>query len=204
MKERIGLIVLWVAAVGTVFTPGCATFRDGQVGSVEPWPPPAPPVRKSIAITVRMESVMEFGPGRNKMPVSDDELNQMRGKIWAEYQDSGLFSDVKTGLEDADLRADVQISHFADGSLGLVILSGLTLVMIPLKTNVDELTYTTTFKNRDGQVLGTIEKKEALNTWFQLFLIFVAPFKNIIGQVNAANTDLVRATIEQARAQNII
>jgi hypothetical protein len=151
-----------------------------------------------------MDRTLDIGLNKGPAPVGDDEVNQFRGKVWAEYQDSGLFSDVKTGLEDADLRADVHIVHRSWGSLALAMLSGFTLVVIPLRTNVDDFEVTTVFKDRSGQVLGTIEKKETLNTWFQLFLVAAAPFKNVISQSNEAIADTVRSTIADAHAQRII
>lgn len=204
IRRLRGVVLLLALGTTAAVLCGCATFRGGLVEPVQSWPPAASQTRKSIAITVRMERQVDIGPNHGPAPVSDDELNQFRGRVWAEYEDSGLFSDVKTGLENADLRADVQIDNHQEGSLGLAILSGLTLVMVPLKTNVDELMFTTTFKDSDGRVLATIEKKEKLNTWFQLFLIAVAPFKNVISQYDNATTDLVRSTIEEAHSRNII
>lgn len=198
LRGAIGLVALGAMASG------CATFRAGLTPSVQAWPPTAGTTRKSIAITARMESTIDMGPNHGPMPVSDGELNQLRGRVWSEYQDSGIFSDVKTGLEDADVRADVLLQHHGDGSMGLAILSGLTMMMVPLKTTVDDLTFITTFKDRDGNVTGTIKKTERLNTWFHAFLVFVAPFKNVIGQSNDATKDLLRATIAEARSQGLI
>jgi hypothetical protein len=183
---------------------GCATFRSGVVNPLQPWPPGAVQSRKSIAVTVRMDRTMDIGPGKGPAPVGDDDLNQFRGKVWAEYQDSGAFSEVKTGLEDADVRADVHIAIHQWGSLTLAMLSGFTLMVVPLKTNVDDFVITTVFTDRNGKVLGTIQKKETLDTWFQLFLVGVAPFKNVISQFDAATADIVRATILEARTQGIL
>jgi len=204
MMNRFRSTRLYTLVVTALISSGCATFRGGLVGAVQPWPPEAAQTRKSIAITVRMDRTVDLGPNNGPLPVGDDEVGQFRGKVWAEYQDSGLFSEVKTGLEDADLRADVHIAVHQWGSLALAMLSGFTFVMIPMKTNVDDFEMTTTFKDRSGQVLGTIKKKETLNTWYQLFLLGAAPFKNIISQMNAAIADLARSTIVDARAQKAI
>lgn len=199
-----GRAIILAVVVTSSFSTGCATFRGGLVTPVDNWPPTAPEVRKSISVTVRMERHLDLGPSSGPAPVSEDELNQMRGRVWAQYEDSGLFSDVKTGLESSDLRADVRIDHHEWGSAAGAVLSGLTLMLVPIKVQVDDYTMTTTFKNGDGQVLGVIEKKEKLDTWFQLFLVVVAPFKFVLSQANAATTDLVRSTIEEAHGRRII
>jgi hypothetical protein len=189
----------WSAlAVAIVLCGGCASFRAGHVEPVMNWPPAAPAKKKSISVAVSCSAVLSGKPTDAPQQVID----LYRQRTWAAYEESGQFSDVRTGLEPTDLRAEVRIEDRGDPHTALAVLSGLTMTLIPAKAS-DELTMRTTFKDAEGNTLATIEKSETINTWIQMFLVFVMPAKFPTGVVKGTISDLNRATIDAAHAQNI-
>jgi hypothetical protein len=119
------------------------------------------------------------------------------------YIDSGLFSDVKLGASDTDLRAEVNITHRMDGSLTMAVLSGLTLLVIPCY-GTDTLTIQTTLKDQEGKVLGTFEESESIRTWYHLTLIVVMPFKFIASAIEESLYDLNSASLKEAYASRAL
>jgi hypothetical protein len=180
-----------------VMCAGCASFRAGQLGPLKEWPPPAA-TRKSISVAVSGSAVIS---GKTT-DAPAQFIDVWRQRTWAAYQDSNLFSDVRTGLEPTDLHADVHLEDRGDPNIALAVLCGLTMTLVPVKAS-DELTMRTTFKDADGNVLATIEKKETINTWIELFLVFVMPGHFPTGVVKSTLTDLNRATLQAAHEQSI-
>jgi hypothetical protein len=54
------------------------------------------------------------------------------------YRESGVFSDVKIGAADTDLRAEIHMLDRGEASMAMALLSGLTLTLIPTKAE-DEI-----------------------------------------------------------------
>jgi len=186
----------WLIAAATLWS-GCATFRAGMTPSQTVWPPASGTTGKVVALTVRADS--EVNGKRASLP--DAALAQLRGRIWELYDESGLFSDVKTGLEEADVLVDVHLSNTGHSSTGMAILTGVTMFLVPTKA-VDSNTMTTRFTNMDGDVLAVIEKHDEMTTWIQLFMLFV-PGRNTVATGAEMVTDMVRATIVDARSQGV-
>jgi hypothetical protein len=164
---------------------GCAGFRGGNLGTLEAWPPEPAAAKKTVGITLK-------GP--------KGEL----AKAWAlqagkAFHDSGLCAEISCPPDgDEQLQVELAIED-VDKSSGLLnFLSIITLTIIPAKST-DEYTVVTTFKERDGKLLGSVTKKEKVTTWQELLLIFLTPFKSPGKVMDRAYYDITRATIVDAR-----
>jgi hypothetical protein len=93
-------------------------------------------------------------------------LDKFAEQTMSIYVESGLFSEVRRGGGSADIMADVKIVRAEEGSVGMAVLTGLTLYLVPSKSTVTT-TVKTSFRDVDGNTLGTFEKSEAVNVWQQ-------------------------------------
>ena len=178
---------------------GCAAFRSGETQPPATWPISKEPGKQSISLLISGEAVVN--ERRQDVP-------QQTMQIWQEvaekaYKESGLFSDVKIGAAETDLRAEIHVLDQGEGSMGMAFVSGLTLTLIPCNTQED-LVVKTTLKNKDGQELGTYEKKENMDFWIQLFLIFIMPFYWPNTVATDMLYDLNRATIGEAYGAGLL
>jgi hypothetical protein len=189
----------WLAlALAITISWGCASFRAGQLAPVTGWPPSVPGKKKSISVVVSGSAVI----GGKPTDAPQQMIDIWRQRTWATYEESGLFSDVRTGLEATDLRAEVRIEDSGEPNIALAVLCGLTMTLIPVEA-ADKLTMRTAFKDADGNTLASIEKTETVNTWIELFLVFVMPAKFPTGVVKGVLNDLSRATITAAQEQKV-
>ena len=85
----------------------------------------------------------------------------------------------------------------------MAFLSGFTLTLIPAK-GAEEFVLKTILKNKEGQELGTFEKKEPMTFWIQFFLIFIMPFNWPNTVVTDILYDLNRATVIQAHSAGLL
>jgi hypothetical protein len=178
---------------------GCAAFRSEETQPPASWPMSKGPGKQSISLLVTGEGIVNGA--RRDTP-------QRMLEIWQEaaanaYKDSGLFSEVKIGAAETDLRAEIHVLDRGEANLGLAFLSGFTMTLIPSKTE-DEMTIKTTLKNKEGQELGTYEKKETISMWIQFFLIFIMPFNWPNTVTTEMLYDLNRATINLAYGAGLL
>ena len=183
-------LVVWVSLSSLS---GCAAFRTGEFKPTPSWPLATTPGKQSISLLVTGEAIVNG----MRQDIPQRMIQHWQDAAAKAYKDSGLFSDVKTGAAETDLRAEVHVLERGEVNKGMAFLSGFTMTLIPSHTE-SEIVVKTTLKNKEGQDLGTFEKKETLSMWIQFFLIFIMP-------LNWPNTvavdmfyDLHRATINQA------
>jgi hypothetical protein len=189
LRGRIAAALLVVALAG-----GCASFRAGKLAPITGWPPPQD-AKKSVRLLLDAQFTFN-GSAIEGAGAMTDKLATRTGKIYAE---SGLFSEVRRGAGDTDLVADVRFTRAEEGSLGMAVLTGLTLYLIPSKADLI-MTMKTTFRNRDGDVLGVVEKTETNAVWQQMFLFPVMFAKHPISVFWRTFDDLNRATLTDAKA----
>ena len=195
MKPKKYAISIMVFVLLSFFC-GCASFRAGNLPPVSQWPPQPTMKGKSVSIVVSGEAILNG---------KEQEVSANFIEIWREptvkaYHESGLFSEVKTGLTETDLRAEVKIVDRGKVNLGSAFLTGLTLYLIP-SNGTDELVVKTTIKDGEGKTLGTFEKSETITLYQQLFLIFAMPFNFPGSVVKKTLYDLNRATIIEAHSK---
>ena len=168
--------------------------RDGDVKPPAQWPPHSNQhVKKSIAL-----HVIEAG-GQAVSSQGPDTADDFRMQAVKAYTESGLFSLVVTTNEPTDLQTDITI--LAGGSDGLSwsgAISALTLTMIPGVVSQD-LVVTTTYRDRQQKVIGSIRKNEDLGFWIQFFLLFAMPFVDGPTTIMSdTQYDMHRVTIDEA------
>jgi hypothetical protein len=193
------LITAVIITIIALLSSGCASFRDSNLPPVSQWPPLNAAKGKSICIIVSGESTFNG----KEQEVTFKLRNFWRDQVAKAYEDSGLFSEVKTYMSDTDLKAEIKIIDHNERNIGSAILTGLTLYLMPSK-GTDELIVKTTIKNKVGNTLGVYEKSERVTTWLQLFLIFAMPF-NFPGPVYEETLcDLNRSTIVELHSKGFL
>lgn len=177
---------------------GCAVFRGGELEDVSKWPPEKSQTR-AVSVVVSGKIAMN-GKSADAQPAM---VKQWETIMVDTYKDSGLFSDVSKGMSGSDLRAEITIKDEGKANMGLAFLTGLTLYIIPSRAQ-DTFIVQTTFRNADGEILGTIEKRESVVVWQQLFLVFVGPFTVSSNGAKAVLSDITKATLLEAQEKHIL
>jgi hypothetical protein len=191
-----------LVSVAFVLNTACAGFRGGELPETQPWPPSFAAAKKktvSLVLSPKSSSVVN---GQTIDP-PPNMMTKWREFTEETYKDSQLFSAVLGESLPADLRAEVRVTDEGNFSRAAAVFSGLTLTLIPANA-VDHFTLHTDFKNAQGQVLASIEKKDSMSTWIELFLIFVLPFKSPASVSESVFHELNRATLAEAHAKGIL
>lgn len=187
----VSIIIIGFAFVSSLS--GCAAFRGGGTEAPRSWPTSKTADRQSISLLVSGEALIN-GEMRD---VPQQAIAAWEHVAEKAYRESGVFSDVRIGAADTDLRAEIHMLDRGEASMAMALLSGLTLTLIPTKAE-DEMVMKTTLRNKAGRQLGVYEGKETVSTWIQFFLIFMMPFYSPGSVVQEVIYDLNRATINQA------
>jgi hypothetical protein len=197
VKTRLAARVVASATIAVSLL-GCAV-RAGQLPPT-PWRLPEPSAKPSIALAVAVVSVEMDG---TPLDAGAGNVSRWHEQILDTYADSRLFSGVLELGAPADLRAEVRISESVESSELLLLMSRLTLFVIPNRT-VDRLSMKTEFKDAKGDVLLSVDKSESLTSWAQLFLAPAMPFQHPVRVGNEIVRDLARATLGEAQAQGVL
>ena len=193
------LLYILVVSVLLSSLSGCAAFRSGEAQPPTPWPISKEPGKQTISLLITGESSVNG----TRQDVPQRMIEAWQAVTEKAYKDSGFFSDVKVGAAETDLRAEIHFTDRGEANTGLAFLSGFTLTLIPANAH-GEMVVKTTLKTKEGQELGTFEKKEALSFWIQFFLIFIMPFNWPNTVITEMLYDLNRATISQAYGAGLL
>ncbi|WP_347989632.1 hypothetical protein [Methylomonas sp. AM2-LC] len=160
-----------VVVVSFIFFNGCASFRDGANPTITQWPPENAIKNKNIAI--QMTGNLEI----NGKPAETNArfLENWRNQVLRAYEDSNFFSAIKSGGDTADIYADINILDKGENNKGLAFITGFTMGLIPSHVR-EGFIIKTTYKDKSGAVLGTVEKSEYTDFWIQLFMFPLMPF----------------------------
>jgi hypothetical protein len=176
---------------------GCATFRDGASPSISKWPPGSvSSAAKSVSLRVSGSAL------ENNLPVdvNPKSLDAWKKLVKETYVSSGLFSSVKADSADADLVAEVNVLDKGEANSFGAFMTGYTFFLIPTHAR-SGFVLKTTFKNRAGDNLGSIEKSEFADTWIQLLLFPVMFFKSPGSVYANLFMDLNRNTLIEAKGK---
>lgn len=161
--------------IATTTAPGCAiAFHDGNINGVDPFPPvSAVACNSAKPVTVALETRYQVVG----MSTTDDVRQSAVDNIEAHAED--VFTRVpcfrwSADPANADLVVDLRIRDDANPRLGLALLSGFTLMIVPARAT-DSYTLTAEIKKR-GTVVDTVSHKEQLDTWLHLLAGFGYPF----------------------------
>jgi hypothetical protein len=190
---------------------GCASFRAGPGVPVSMGPATTGSARTiSVAVTgTERLGGQDLKKTNTRLDVCStaptaDPLRCWRDFTLQAYREAGVFASVSPGLGASDLRAEVRILRRADPNTDTALfVTGIFMGIVPMKVT-DEYVVTTTIRDAGGNVLGTFEKSEAVDTWMQLFMLFAMPGHTFESVMKSVLIDLNQATIAEARAQGIL
>ena len=173
-------------------TTSCAAFRQDKLPPLTNWPPTATQTR-SVRLLINGQ-VYSSGQPLEGMGIV---LDWWSDRAMEMYNESNLFSSVELGRGSADRIVEVDIRQNVDDNLGMAVLCGLTLTLIPAVSH-NEFKVKTTVRDVEGNTLGQVEKSEQVNTWIQLFMVFPMITNFPTPVMWGALEDLLRANISEA------
>ena len=192
-RSRYVLTVVVLLAL----TAGCVAFPSRDLAGDDRTLPPMPDRKLSIALVIAGTAV---DSGEAEGPMGRRDLEQLIEEVVTAYQGSGLFSAVKPGLDDADLRAEVQFSkriEYPSGLWGLLVL--LSAGLIPTPHPTEHYAMTTTFRSRTAAELSKIHLESKVASWIGWVFLPVSPFYFPSSVQREARQQLVSATLLAAR-----
>lgn len=196
---------------------GCASFGDVSRLTLKPWPPDAGKDKKSINLAYGAGVFNELPEKKRRhyivlgsMCQTTDELGTVicRAQPGAPptmvqvFQESGLFSAVKTDGSPTDLRVDIKTLVRNVQNPGGAMLVGLTLFLAPGKVVDHDLVVRATFKDKDDKVLGKFEGRATGSQWLGLLSVFGLPFRDI--SFEETENAAYRAILIEARQKGVI
>ncbi len=183
--------IVAIAALLLFLLSGCMAFQSNDARRYNSFPPPniqALKEPKSIFIATRYQ-IAGLDTYEHASKSSADYLE---GLIEDKLEKTGVFI-VHPEAKTADYRLCIRVRDDADGNLGMAMLTGFTLYIIP-STSTDS--YTTDFKliDQKGNLIANKRSKHELVLWQQLFLIFGLPFATL----NEVEDDMWQEVFEDA------
>ncbi|MCI8212200.1 hypothetical protein AUC61_21960 [Pseudomonas sp. S25] len=170
---------------------GCLSYSHHDLAQVKQWPltAPAADAKPSVYVRLNGEYLLNDRPRAGGVDTARWE------KILVDsYSASGAVASATAAKTQSDIYVSATLTNHEKGIMPLAFISGFTFTLIPA-TFDNTLTLKTVYKDRDGKVLGQVEKSETITTWIQLVLIFAAPF-------NASLDDTIKhlsqSSIEEA------
>jgi hypothetical protein len=192
MKRTLKALLL---LVGVSLT-GCVSYSQHDLPVVQNWPLPNKDVTVKPTAYLRFTALHTMNGQQTNGGVSGSWE-----KVWVDsYNKSERFQRVTTDKVDSDVYVYATLRNQETGSVASAILTGATLYIIPT-TFDNKLTLETVYKDRDGKVLGRIEKSETVTTWLQLLLVFAAPFNP---SSDGVIQHLTQSSLEEAVKQKLI
>lgn len=197
MRNFLAIALL---ALSTSLT-GCISYSQKQLAPVEAWPPlaasqPQAPAAKQSAY-VRLNSIYQFN---GEQRAGGPNLTHFEKTVVESFQQSDRFSRVTSEKEESDVYAYSTLKNNEQGNLFAAVITGATFYVIP-STFDNTLTLETTFKDREGKLIGKVTKSETITTWMQVLFIFAVPF-------NSKGEDVIRhlsqSTVEEAIKRKLI
>jgi hypothetical protein len=175
---------------------GCVAFRAGPSASISSWPPAAGEARPTVSLLIE--------PSAEQQAEIGSVFEVWRDQTVRAYRESGLFSDVSVGLQPRDMHVQITIRDQEYFSKTLDALLAMTFGLIPCYIR-QNFSVRTEFRARGGETLAMFERAEASETWIQLFLLAVMPFrKSPPSVVSDVIYDLNRATLMEALNNEVL
>ncbi|MEK0362514.1 hypothetical protein [Pseudomonas sp. CBC3] len=192
MKALIALLSI----TASLTLQGCMTYSHNTLPDVEPWPLAESAQTKPTAyIKVQTEYSVNGTP-----TASNPDIAKLENLVKQSFTDSGRFSRISTEQEASDLYVTVTLRNQETANLGLAVLTGATLFLVP-GTFDNTLIMDMMFRDGGGKKLGRVQKQETLTTWMHLFLIFALPFNE---SADALLTELTKSNLEEAASKDLI
>lgn len=178
----------------------CISFRSGEYKGT-----PSSDFSLAKKQSIKIDFTYEYLVDGSKEPMNNPTLVN----TWIGFGEETLkeIPNVSVTKEDtiADYIFEVKVQEKTSilSTTILPIISGLTLTIIPSYITAENH-METTVKNKKGQKLATITKKEDFSLIIQLFLIVTLPFTDFIENANQQKRDLYKATYKEIQDLKIL
>ncbi|MCZ8237644.1 MAG: hypothetical protein O9346_08915 [Leptospiraceae bacterium] len=172
---------------------GCISIRSGEyVGT------PNSDFNFVKKQNIKIDFMYEYLVDGSKEPMNNPTLIN----AWTSFGEETLKEIPNVSITKEDTIADyifevkVQEKTSTLSTTILPIISGLTLTILPSYISAENH-METTVKNKKGQKLATITKKENYSLIVQLFLIVTLPFTDFVEDANQQKKDMFKATYKE-------
>lgn len=178
----------------------CISFRSGEYKGT-----PSSDFSLAKKQNIKIDFNYEYLVDGSKEPMNNPTLIN----AWTSFGEETLkeIPNVSITKEDtiADYIFEVKVQEKTDTLSTTIfpIISGLTLMILPMYVSAEN-NMETTIKNKKGQILGKVNKKENFSLVGQLFLIFVMPFTDFIGNANEQKKDMFKATYKEIQELKLL
>jgi len=180
-----------------VVLPGCVSYSQHELAPVEAWPPVAKVEAAKPSVYVRFTAFHLFNGQQTNGGVNVSGWEKI---LVDNFNQSDRFKQVTTEKLDSDVYVYATLRNQEKGSMFGAIVTGATFFVIP-GTFDNTFALETVYKDRDGKVLGRIEKSETVTTWMQLFLIVALPFQQSPDEIVK---QLSQSSLEEAVKRKLI
>lgn len=153
-------------------------------------------VKPHVSLTFKQYEVYSNGklqPG----DMTEDDKAQVQKHIELSYKDSPLFTLVDNDSPNKDMSIEVSVARRFKSNITMTVLNVVTLFMIPRKTT-EEVIVTTRFLDKEGILVGMVEKSDEVIVWHQFFMLFAMPFSLQSGVLDELYVDLNKASLLEA------
>jgi hypothetical protein len=196
-QEKMKSIIKALVLIIGVSLGGCVSYSQHDLPAVESWPLASKNTTTKPTAYVRFTALHTFN---GEQRAGGTNVTAWEKVLLDNFNQSGRFQRVTTDKVDSDVYVYASVRNEETGNTGSAILTGITLFLIP--TTVDNrLVMETVYKDRDGKVLGRVEKSETVTTWMQLLLVFALPFNQ---SAEAIIQHLAQSSLEEAVRQKLI
>ncbi|MDF3821745.1 hypothetical protein P3G55_17705 [Leptospira sp. 96542] len=192
--NKIFLILLTIVSIN------CLSFRSGEHENAEIVNKLDAPPKAIIKINLKYDYRVDGA--------KQGDINPQLVDAWLKTAEETL----KESSEVTVSREDILANYFFEmtvreetNSFSTTVspfISGLTLGLIPSYTKSD-ITVNTIVKDKKGNVLGEVTKKESLKMVGQILIVFVNVFVKPLDTIIAQRKDLLRASYLEIKQNNI-
>jgi hypothetical protein len=174
--KQLGRIVfgsaLMVAMVGGS---GCASFQGNRLNSVVSFPQVG--VKKSVNVEFDLVCIMNGAT----LGISDAAKEKFANNCISRMKASNLFGEISKTVSNPDLKLEIMMEDEGAGSMGMAMLTGLTLYVIPSKVT-ETYRVSATLRDSKSNKKAEIKLEDSFTQWQQILLLPLLPFKSTIAE----------------------
>lgn len=193
MKTIIKAVVLMLG----VSLSGCMSYSQHDLPAVENWPLASKETSTKPTAYLRFTAIHTFN---GEQRAGGTNVGAWEKVLLDAFNQTERFQRVTTDKVESDVYVYANVRNEETGNMGSAILTGITLFVVPSVVH-NRLVLETVYKDRDGKVLGRIEKSETVTTWMQLLLVFALPFNP---SADSIIQHLAQSSLEEAVRQKLI
>lgn len=181
-----------------VFVSACAAWRAEDVPVVSKFSNDSFGHKGKISASIELK-LYEFYVGDELRPnESTREYSSKFYKLTRDvYKDVKFFDIVDANSPNKELKIEISLIRKRESNLLTDVLTGMSLYLIPKRTN-ERITLITKYFDKQGELVGMVEKVETVVMWHQLFMLFALPFNIPNNVIDDTVLDLSRSSLLEA------